>query len=298
MRLTTSDGAAAVAAVDYRAPQIWQQISALLLQTPPIPSESGGVHHCEPGWTWQPELTDFDLWLVVDGRGRGTINDLAVDLEPGTLLVFRPGDTGDFSQDPDHRLSVVSCHFSFESSTGVVLPTGALLPHRLIMVQSLGLLTGLIRRLLRSVRDPSPLRAMDARALLVEVLTEVYRQDARSQGIRLSTLSPQLQDAIDLIVSDPARRHTLAEVAASVEVSSRQLSGLFSTQLGVTFREFLVESRLGRARTLLAETTMSINQIAGALGYADQFLLSRQFRAWFGEPPSQYRSSIRNTGRS
>lgn len=287
------------AAVDYALPPVWQDIDTLLSSSPPVPSSfASGIHHCEPGWTWQPAMTDFDLWLVFEGRGHGMINNRTVPVVPGSLLLFRPGDTGDFGQDPDQRLSVVSCHFSFMVGDRPVHPAGTLLPRRFIAVQSLSLLTGLMRQLLRALRDPSPLRGVDARAKLLEVLAEVYRQDALDRGVRLGALSPQLQDAIDQIVSAPAHRHTLAEAAAAVGLSARQLSGLFSEQLGITFRDFLVESRLDRARTLLAETTMSINQIARALGYSDQFLLSRQFRARFGEPPSHYRDSIHRTGGS
>lgn len=286
-------------AVDYARPRVWPDIAALLTSALPVPFEAAtGIHHCEPGWTWQPAMTDFDLWLVLEGAGQGKINNRPVQVAPGTLLVFRPGDTGDFSQDPQRLLSVMSCHFSFMEAGRPVQPAGDLLPRRVIAVQSLGLLTGLMRQLLRALRDPSPLRSVDARARLLEVLAEVYRQDALHRGVRLGALSPQLQDAMDQIVSAPAHRHKLAETAAAVGLSARQLSGLFSEQLGVTFRDFLVESRLERARTLLAETPMSINQIAGALGYGDQFLFSRQFRTRFGEPPSQYRDSIHRTGGS
>jgi transcriptional regulator GlxA family with amidase domain len=60
--------------------------------------------------------------------------------------------------------------------------------------------------------------------------------------------------------------------------------------LRTTFRDYLVESRLDRARSLLTETTMTIHQIARALGYSDPFLFSRQFRSRYGLPPSHYRN--------
>jgi transcriptional regulator GlxA family with amidase domain len=44
-----------------------------------------------------------------------------------------------------------------------------------------------------------------------------------------------------------------------------------------------------RARLLLEETTMSVGEIAAALGYSDIFLLSRQFKQHYGYAPSQVR---------
>ena len=75
-------------------------------------------------------------------------------------------------------------------------------------------------------------------------------------------------------------------------LSPRQLSRLFRTELGTTFRDFVVEVRLQRAHTLLAETPMTVTQIATALGYPDHVLLSRQFSARFGQPPTAVRRSV------
>jgi AraC-like DNA-binding protein len=280
-------------AVDYRDPDSWRRIEELLTRNPPVPSTHADVHHCPPDWSWQPRMSDFDLWLVFDGHGHGRLNDrLDLRLRPGSLLVLRPGDHGEIGHDPARPLSVLSCHFSFaDPATGdPVRPDPGLLPRRSLLVPERGPLTGTFRQLVRAIHDPSPLRTVDSRARLLEVLAEIYRQDALAQGLPAGTLSPQLADAIDLIRSAPETRHTLAGTAAAVGLSTRALSGLFSRQLRTTFRDYLVESRLDRARSLLTETTMSIHQIARALGYSDPFLFSRQFRSRYGLPPSHYRS--------
>ncbi|WP_323763961.1 helix-turn-helix domain-containing protein [Marinovum sp.] len=59
------------------------------------------------------------------------------------------------------------------------------------------------------------------------------------------------------------------------------------------FRLFLDESpattyrniRLDRAHSLLAETDMSVTEIAVACGFNDVSLLARHFKARFGETP-------------
>lgn len=278
--------------VDYRDPGSWSRIEELLVRTPPVPSGSADVHHCGPDWSWRPRIPDFDLWLVFDGVGQGRLNDgIDLRLEPGSLLVLRPGDHGTIGHDPARPLSVLSCHFSFldPADGSVAVPEPGVLPRRVIQVGAPGQLTGAFRHLVRAVHDPSPLRTVEARARLIEVLAEIYRQDASAQGVSAATLNPQLADAIDLIRASPAKRHSLAGTAAAVGLSTRQLSTLFSRQLHTTFRDYLVESRLDRARMLLTETTMTIHQIARSLGYGDPFLFSRQFRSRYGIPPSHYR---------
>jgi len=57
----------------------------------------------------------------------------------------------------------------------------------------------------------------------------------------------------------------------------------------MSLREYTVKARLDRTRHLLTETSMTVGQIARALGYTDPFLLSRQFTRRFGVAPSRYR---------
>jgi len=69
---------------------------------------------------------------------------------------------------------------------------------------------------------------------------------------------------------------------------------LFAQAAGMSFRAFVLQARLQRARTLLDETTMSIGQIAQALGYEDVFLFSRQFKQQYGHSPARSAGQIAN----
>ena len=49
---------------------------------------------------------------------------------------------------------------------------------------------------------------------------------------------------------------------------------------------------VSRARQLLAETGLTISQIAEALGFRDVFFFSRQFTQRTGQTPSAYRATL------
>ena len=51
-------------------------------------------------------------------------------------------------------------------------------------------------------------------------------------------------------------------------------------------------ARLARARQLLAETGLTISQIAETLGFRDVFFFSRQFTQRTGQTPSAYRAAL------
>jgi AraC family transcriptional regulator, arabinose operon regulatory protein len=256
-----------------------------------------GRHECEPGWEWNHTSDDYDFWFVISGSGTVFLNGAAAEtLAAGTLVLLRPGDAAQFSQDPNNRLTVLYCHFEFvDRVTGVpvTLPNDHL-PAPLLRVKQVGPVADALHRIVRKLRDPSALGQYAAGGMLMELLAQVYLQEAVQRG-SVPGLDTRLQDAMERILERPAQRWLIDDVARAVGLSSAQLSGLFVRQLGVTFRRYCVDARLDRARELLDLTVMSVNQIAIVLGYSDQFLFSRQFRAKYGEPPSAYRNSVHNS---
>ncbi|GAA1955123.1 AraC family transcriptional regulator [Agromyces allii] len=256
-----------------------------------------GRRECEPGWEWNPTLDDYDFWYVIAGSGALSINDGPQrQLEPGSLAVLRPGDHVQATQDSTARLTVLYCHFEFvDRTTGlpVTLPPESM-PGPLLTVKQVGPIADALYRIVRRLRDRSALGHYAAGGMLMELLAQVYVQDAAQRG-GAQGIDTRLQDAIELILDRPARRSSLDEVARAVGLSADQLSRLFVTQLGTTFRRFTVDARLDRACELLQHTVMTVSQISLVLGYSDQFLFSRQFRARYGEPPSAYRRSVHNS---
>lgn len=269
-----------------------------------VPGPACGATRCEPGWSWRPRLTDHDLWFVVQGRGEAHHQGEVHDLHPGSLLWLRPGTTGRFTQDPHHRLTVVFCHFDLVAADGTPVGDVADLPGPYVEITDIAALSAVLHRLVRVMHqlalrsgrpgapDPLPDRdrwaRVEAEGLLLQALAMIGHQAAG----RATDLDPRLAEAVELIMIDPAGRPTLSGLAAGLGLSSRQLSRLFRAELGTTFRDFVVEVRLQRAHTLLQETPMTVTEIAEALGYPDHVLLSRQFRARFGQPPSAARRSV------
>lgn len=80
----------------------------------------------------------------------------------------------------------------------------------------------------------------------------------------------------------------LATVARQIGISQRSLQRTLKAQ-GTSFARILDDVRRERARALLAEGRQSLGAITYRLGYADQAVLSRAARRWFGAPPRRLR---------
>ena len=68
---------------------------------------------------------------------------------------------------------------------------------------------------------------------------------------------------------------------------------VFKRLTGFSVRNFAIRCRMNLARSLLATTDHRIGEIASDLGYADALYFSRQFKAFNGMPPREFRRENR-----
>jgi AraC-like DNA-binding protein len=276
--------------IDYTRPGVWDWLAALLdTMIDPQPNANCGRVQCEPGWHWRPQLLDYDLWLAVKGRGSMRIHDHSYPIQPGTLYLLRPGDTGWASQEPDDRLTVVYLHLEIAAPKPELLGDGGWLPSRCIPYHDPAVIDQVLTRAVRLIESRQPLALVEARLLLRQALISMYQQDALNQGVTTAQRDRRIEQVVAYMRGHPDRRISLAHAAALVDLAPGYFSRVFTQATGLSFRAFALQVRMERARTLLDETTMPIGQIAQALGYEDVFLFSRQFKQQYGYSPRKTR---------
>lgn len=84
---------------------------------------------------------------------------------------------------------------------------------------------------------------------------------------------------------------SLSKLASHFYLSENYLCDLFKKNTGETILNFLKALRLENACRLLRETSLSIKEIAGAVGFSDYSYFGRTFRRSIGQTPDHYRSS-------
>ena len=82
----------------------------------------------------------------------------------------------------------------------------------------------------------------------------------------------------------------LANIAS---LSMYHFARAFKQSEGMTPHEYLIRRRVQRTKDLLAETDLSLSEIALASGFSDQSHCARRFREHVGVTPSSYRWSLR-----
>ncbi len=118
--------------------------------------------------------------------------------------------------------------------------------------------------------------------------------------LRLETLSEKDMSRRERIIaeakhfiennySEPLSLHIVSE---SVFLSPNYLSSLFKEYTGFTFRDYLANVRIEKAKELLENINIRVAEISGKSGFDDPNYFSRVFKRITGFNPSEYRRKM------
>jgi AraC-like DNA-binding protein/mannose-6-phosphate isomerase-like protein (cupin superfamily) len=82
------------------------------------------------------------------------------------------------------------------------------------------------------------------------------------------------------------------EVANYICLSTKQLSRIIRNHTGFSLARYIQKEKIDYSKKLLIDTKYTIKEIAGILGYSDEFNFSRGFKSVEGMSPLQYRKSV------
>lgn len=212
---------------------------------------------------------DLNTGIVGDGLVRFTAGDGTQDILVicGTITASYGGALGVF----DHLQSPLVEDLS--SSSKVAIPA--------------------FRLLLEELSKPSIGTQVMTESLMKQCLVLLLRQQL-ARGIN-SSFFAVLQDerlgrAVTMVLEKPANPHSVESLASAAGMSRSAFGERFTQAYGQSPVDFVRKVRLRLAATLLSNTAIPINVVAGNVGYSSRSYFTRAFRAAYGVDPKTYRA--------
>ena len=116
------------------------------------------------------------------------------------------------------------------------------------------------------------------------------REDSGESG------RPRGDRTIDRVVAEMRRHFTedisLTALAEKYNMSTGRLSSMIKEELQMTYSDYIASLRIQRAKELLRDESLSIQEIAEQVGYNDYFYFTKVFKKAQGISPSKYRKSL------
>lgn len=190
-------------------------------------------------------------------------------------------------------------------------------------------LAGVIDRDFAAIRITESLHPVRARAAAIELMilmkievdklgradaAEVF-QSALDQAVTASTLegvekavrtaaffaadsfsgedmSPVIKQALRYIHEHYAEALTLKSLGLQFHIHPNYLGQLFHKQTGDTFTDYLNKFRIDKAKELLADSRLKVNEIARQVGYWETGYFYKQFKKHVGMVPGDYKELL------
>ncbi|MDO4293252.1 MAG: AraC family transcriptional regulator [Eubacteriales bacterium] len=95
------------------------------------------------------------------------------------------------------------------------------------------------------------------------------------------------------ITEDLTAHHTIGQLSQTFEISATALKKCFRGVYGTSVYSYLRTYRLQAAKKLLAETELSVTEIASRIGYENPNKFTSAFKEMFGHSPTGFRKSVR-----
>jgi YesN/AraC family two-component response regulator len=116
------------------------------------------------------------------------------------------------------------------------------------------------------------------------------RNIALSVQTQPQAISGNTQCYIDLHFKEPL---TLQQLSEEAHINKFYLSHIFKQEYGISPSNYMIFRRIDESKYLLAETDLSMTQIAQLMGFSSLSYFSQVFRNTQGVSPKEYRQSLR-----
>lgn len=101
--------------------------------------------------------------------------------------------------------------------------------------------------------------------------------------------------AVNFIERNYSKPIYVENIADSLGITRKHLCTIFRKVLNVTPRQYIIYYRLEKACKMLRGSSLSIQEVAEAVGYSNQFYFAKEFKRVLNMSPSEYRKSEKDT---
>jgi AraC-like DNA-binding protein len=230
---------------------------------------------------------DGVLWLPVEGLMQETVNGVEHLAEPGTALLFQPGDsmTGLTAEAIGGVSIVVPQHYlAWQGPYSPLLRQG-------VMAQQL-IQAGWD---LVEVAANQPMGSSFAAERLVDALQQLcnpHNLDQHHERITARRRRALVSDACDWMLHRLADRFSVVELSAAMHVSVRTLQTSFQAELGCSPMAELKRMRLHQLRRFLLNPGLRHQSVAELMNQAGLLacgVTAADYQRWCGELPRRTR---------
>lgn len=107
-----------------------------------------------------------------------------------------------------------------------------------------------------------------------------------------NVISIHIRKCIDYIYDNLQEKLTVKIAAKHLQLDPSYLSKLFSKEVGISFRDFIINARINASKNMLVYSDFSYLEISLSLGFSSQSAFTSTFKKNTGMTPGMYRNKF------
>ncbi len=230
------------------------------------------------------DFCEFEIFK--SGTGTQIINGIEYDIRPGSVAFLKHGDLHQLAPHTGNSVKNINIYFDYtllRSETWKILHA---INSPIVITLSGDEFAHAeeICTFLRSATQNSDINMHYIRSGLDWILA-ILLQKSSEEGSRISSVSTPIYEAITYIHKNFSKQITLSEVAQHLHYAPQYFSQYFHKATGITFRKYLLDTRLRFAMVLLKMSDLSITDICFESGFTSLSHFSNAFSLKYGQSP-------------
>lgn len=228
---------------------------------------------------------------VLEGQGTFALEGRSWNLQAGDGFLLAPGVSGRYAARP--RDPWVYAWVGFHGREAArLLPQVGLGDQPVIQGGTDSVLASRMQGLVTILRDRAPGFSLAAEGQMLLLLADLARLAGPRARVDMAAKAQSLtwaEAAAEFIETNHHRAIGVEAVAAYVGFSSSHLGRLFKAHYGTTVQDWLVRTRIERAKLLLRTTQRPVAEVARSVGFRAYAPFEKRFHAQTGTSPTAYR---------
>ena len=235
----------------------------------------------------------FTFHFVMQGKGYLKHNDSVQTIGPGKCFIINPGMNASYYPDYQNPWAYVWLEIGGEFVKKIVSKIDFISNNYVIKIKQIDQINQAFAHIFNEAemelnQSAELLRVNAYIYIILSILIKEHCiEDAPSGVLKQESQIKKVRQYLDVNYANPSV--SIAKVAEHFYFNPAYMSRAFKNIVGISPKKYIIQLRMRRAVELLKNNSFSINQIANALGYENQFYFSKEFRDYYGTQPSKYK---------
>lgn len=147
-----------------------------------------------------------------------------------------------------------------------------------------------LSHIINSLKDSKPLPESVFSYYIHRMLSEMIILSSNPSEVKIGKINPVL-DAINYIENNYKEKISLKALSAYVNISTYHFSRIFKKETGYSPYEYIIKTRIDKAKIMLKKTRMSIKEIAFEVGFNCESNFVDSFHRSVNQTPKSFRDT-------